>query len=195
MVPIHVRRGANLPHWTADGATYSVTFRLADAIPEAAAGKLAQELAQLENHAERGGELDLQGQIRLARLRSAKIDDYLNAGHGDCLLRNRAAAEIVAGALKHFDNARYRLLAWCVMPNHLHVVFTPMAGHELPDIMHSWKSFTANRINKLLGRTGKLWQWESYDHLCRDRADLMHHVFYVRENPIKAGLKDWPWVG
>ncbi len=81
------------------------------------------------------------------------------------------------------------------MPNHVHVVLTPLPGFALSSILHSWKSFTAKAINKHLGRSGTVWQAESYDHLVRNRADLMHHVFYTRENPQRAGLKDWPWVG
>ena len=193
--PIKKREGARLPHWTADGATYAVTFRLADAIPTTAAQKLHAELESLEKTFERGGELTLTDQLRLARLRSETIDRLLNAGHGECMFNQAAAAEIVADALKFFDGERYRLLAWCVMPNHVHVVFTPMKGAELAKILHSWKSFTAKQINRKLAREGAVWQPESYDHLIRDRSDLMHHVYYVRENPAKAGLVDWHWVG
>lgn len=193
--PINKRQGAKLPHWTAEGATYSVTFRLADSIPLAAAERLGSELAELEKSASRGTVLSLAEQIRLSRLKTEHIDSLLNAGHGECLLARPTVAEVVATALKHFDGQRYRLSAWCVMPNHVHVVFTPMAGHTLPKILQSWKSFTANQINKALERSGTLWLTESYDHLCRDKADFMHHVHYARENPVKAGLENWPWVG
>jgi REP element-mobilizing transposase RayT len=195
MPVIHKRMGANLPHWTADGATYAVTFRLADSIPAAAVARMKLELEALEREIKRGAELEMQGQIRLARLREAKIDEYLDAGHGECLMRDPAVAEIVSVALQHFHRQRYELVAWCVMPNHVHVVFTPLPGHGLEKILHSWKSFTAKQINKHLGRAGGVWQPESYDHLVRNRADLMHHVFYARENPAKAGLQDWKWVG
>ncbi|MCC6463785.1 MAG: transposase [Planctomycetes bacterium] len=192
---VEKRRGANLPHWTAEGATYSVTFRLADAVTAEAASRLQHELADLEKVAAVGGELPLLQQVRLARLRSDAVDKLLNAGHGECLLGRPGCAEIASAALKHFDGQRYRLLAWAIMPNHVHVLFTPLLGFRLPSILHSWKSFTANRINRLLNRSGPLWQPESYDHLIRDRADLMHHLHYIRENPAKAGLRDWPWVG
>ena len=92
------------------------------------------------------------------------------------------------------------------MPNHVHVVVQPFAGRkntggtpvprsELPDILHSWKSFTAKEANKLLGRQGDFWQEEYYDHLIRNEADFRHAVRYVLDNPIKAGLKNWKWVG
>jgi REP element-mobilizing transposase RayT len=194
-VAVEKRQGAKLPHWTADNATYSVTFRLADSIPPAAAAKLSDELSGIEKLAQRGVPLPLEELIRLHRLRDEAIDRLLNVGHGECLFKDDRLAGVVAGALQHFDGTRYRLEAWCVMPNHVHAVFTPVGGHTLAKVLHSWKSFTAHDINKKLGRSGHLWQTESYDHLIRDNADLMHHVFYVRENPVKAGLVDWPWVG
>jgi REP element-mobilizing transposase RayT len=76
----------------------------------------------------------------------------------------------VADALRHFDGERYRLVAWCVMPNHVHAVVQPAAGHVLEEIVHSWKSFTAHQANKLLGRTGPFWMAEAYDHLVRDEV-------------------------
>ena len=113
-------------------------------------------------------------------------------------------AAVVANALLHFNGSRYSLAAWCVMPNHVHVVVQPFAGNtggrpvplaELPDILHSWKSFTAKEANKLLRRSGEFWQTESYDHLIRNEADFRHAVRYVLDNPIKAGIKNWKWVG
>lgn len=192
--PIHKSQGANLPHWTAEGATYSVTFRLADAIPVPAAARLRDQLADLEARRERGALLSLDEQVHLARLRERIVDGVLDAAHGECLFRDARLAQTVADALTHFDGQRYSLSAWCVMPNHVHVVFTPLAGFTLSKILHSWKSFTANAINRQLQRSGPVWQAESYDHLVRDKADFMHHVFYVRENPQRAGLQDWPWV-
>ncbi|HEY1422257.1 MAG TPA: transposase [Candidatus Acidoferrum sp.] len=104
-------------------------------------------------------------------------------------------ARIVADAIRHFDGKNYRLLAWCVMPNHVHVVFTPLADHKLAAILHSWKSFSAKQANLLLGRTGHFWQREYFDHLVRSEASLNKIIHYVQHNPEKAGLKDWPWVG
>ncbi len=82
------------------------------------------------------------------------------------------------------------------MPNHVHVVLTPGEGHELSRILHSWKSFTANRINVLLGRSGRLWQEESFDHVIRSEEDLVKFIDYTENNPVVAGLcglpDDWP---
>jgi len=194
--PINKRQGANLPHWTAEGATYFITFRLADSLPESAIGKLKSEQARLERQFDRANKpmtpVEL---IRLTRLKSDAYMELLDEGFGECVLRRDDVAEIVAGALLHFHKQRYLLFAWCVMPNHVHAVVQPVPGFELPSILHSWKSFTANKANKLLGRSGAFWQAEYYDHLIRDESEFQHYVKYTRDNPAVAGLMDWPWVG
>jgi REP element-mobilizing transposase RayT len=193
---IKVRQGANLPHWTREGATYAVTFRLADSLPEKAIEKLKlihEEIDRKEQ--QQFYALPLEDLVRRSRERSDAYMKILDEGHGECLMARDEVAEIVAGALKFFAGKRYRLYAWCVMPNHVHAVTQPLSGHELSGILHSWKSFTAKAINKLLGRTGGVWQRESYDHLIRDDSDFAHHVQYTRLNPAQAGLRDWKWVG
>jgi hypothetical protein len=74
------------------------------------------------------------------------------------------------------------------MPNHVHVLVRPLGGHTLPEILHSWKSFAAKQINAELGRTGKVWQDESFDNIVRDEAALEIFSAYVQENPVKAKL-------
>jgi len=103
-------------------------------------------------------------------------------------------AEMVRDALLHFQGDRYDLAAWCIMPNHVHVIVRPMRGYTLSEVLHTWKSFTAQRANRVLHREGKFWQSESYDHVIRNEQDLRNQVRYVLENPKKAGLKSWPWV-
>ncbi|MDB6126377.1 MAG: isochorismate synthase [Verrucomicrobia bacterium] len=123
-----------------------------------------------------------------------RIDCHLDAGHGECYLRHPAVAKIVENALRHFVAARYVLHAWCIMPNHIHVVLTPVNGHSLPSIMKSLKGFTGKEANRVLDRDGPFWQIEYYDHLIRDDSEFAHAVRYTLENPIKAKLRDWPWV-
>jgi REP element-mobilizing transposase RayT len=139
--------------------------------------------------------LSLAEETRLDKLFSEKVEKYLDAGAGACWMQRDDVAEIVAGALLHFEGARYRLAAWCVMPNHVHTVVQPLPGYELSGIVHSWKSFSANEVNRLIRRAGQLWQPESYDHLIRDEDDFQRQVAYVLNNPVRAGLKNWKWVG
>lgn len=191
---IEIRQGNKLPHWTRDGATYSVTFRLADSLPASALAGISKRLAQLDRELASHVAPTNEQLTQIARLKSELIESLLHDAHGACVLRRSECAKIVADALLHFDSQRYRLYAWCVMPNHVHVVVQPLAGYTLSAILHSWKSFTSKAIGKVLGTSGRLWQPESYDHLIRDEADLRRCVQYVLENPVQARLRDWPWV-
>ncbi len=110
-------------------------------------------------------------------------------------MREDRNAKVVANALAFFDSTRYRLHAWCVMPNHVHVVIEPMGKYDLSKILHSWKSYTANEINRLAGVRGQVWETEYYDHLIRDESDLQAQIAYVLANPRKAGLSGWKWFG
>jgi len=193
---IEKRQGSYLPHWTADGAMYSVTFRLADSLPRGVLEGFLREREAIMKRAEAAGRcLTAQEEQRLEQLFSEKVERFLDAGYGACVLRDDRVALLVRDAMAHFDGERYDVLAWCVMPNHVHVVVRPRAGHDLSDILHSWKSFTGNRINRLLGRRGVLWQPESFDHLIRDGEDFEHTAAYVLGNPEAAGLQDWRWRG
>lgn len=80
------------------------------------------------------------------------------------------------------------------MPNHVHFVARLLPGATLAQVMHSLKSFTAKRINKLLSRTGPVWQREYYDRLIRDSDELQRAINYVINNPSGAGLIGWKWV-
>ncbi len=192
----HIRQGAYLPHWTREGAIYSVTFRLADSVPAPVLEAWRLERADLETAARRPARpLTANEYEKLISLHSEKIEAYLDSGAGACYLRMTEVAMIVSAALRHFDGERYELHDWCVMPNHVHVILRPLVGHTLENILHSWKSYTATAANRLLGRGGEFWQPEYYDHLIRDEADYHHAVDYVRRNPEKAGLRDWKWIG
>ncbi|HEX9111373.1 MAG TPA: transposase [Terriglobales bacterium] len=130
----------------------------------------------------------------LAHLTAQKVEHYLDLGTGACYLAKSGIAEVVVAALQHFHERRYRLQAWCVMPNHVHILFQLFPGEKLSSVLHSWKSFTAKKCSDLLGTSGAFWQKEYYDHLVRNEGDLRRIVQYIVENPAKAGLRDWRWV-
>lgn len=193
---IEKRQGNYLPHWTREGATYAATFRLADSLPASVLESWLWERKGIVRIAEQMGRpLSGHEQKRLRELHSERVEAWLDSGHGACWMRRPEVARIVAGALAHFDEQRYRLHAWCVMPNHVHVLVAPFAGHALSAILHSWKSFTAKSANRLLGREGAFWQEEYYDHLIRDEEDYDHAMRYIIENPGRAGLTGWQWCG
>jgi len=116
---------------------------------------------------------------------------------GSCALRHPEIAVIVQNALIHFNEIRYTISAWCIMPNHVHVVVTPLLHYSIPAIMHSWKSFTSNHINKILGLDGPFWERESFDHLIRSFEDWVRFIRYTEDNPVLAGLcakpENWPF--
>ena len=192
-VIIHDR--GHLPHWEKDSATYFVTFRLADSLPQSVLERIESERQSVVQTA-RQLQRDLSGdeRKRIQQLSTKTIEQDLDNGAGSCHLKNPAIANEVAETLLHFDNKRYRLFAWCVMPNHVHVLLRLFPGQVLASVVHSWKSFTAKQANKLLGRGGSFWQREHYDRLIRDQSEFERALRYVADNPVKAGLKDWRWM-
>jgi Rad3-related DNA helicase/REP element-mobilizing transposase RayT len=191
---VQILQGAHLPHWTKNGAVYAVTFRLADSLPRSVLQEWIAERQEIVTRARDAGRpLSTEEAMQLHHLHSERVERYLDAGAGRCWLRDDAIAQIVVKALRHFEGTRYHLLSWCVMPNHVHVVLQPEDQQKLPDILRSWKTFTAREANLRLGRTGDFWQTEYYDHLVRDNDDLRHAIEYAWENPDRAGLNDFKW--
>jgi REP element-mobilizing transposase RayT len=115
---------------------------------------------------------------------------------GAHLLKRPEAAQVVEEALLFFDGERYRIWAWCIMSNHVHVVAQQIEGWPLARIVHSCKSFTANKINNIHGRTGAVWLRNYFDRYMRDHDQMMGAIHYVEQNPVKAGLVEtaaaWP---
>ncbi len=195
-LPITKRHGAKLPHWTQPGATYAVTFRLADSLPATVVESWRREREGIEERAKaQNRSLTWHERMELQHLYSTRIDSILNNGQGACYLKDERIARIVQDALRHFHGDHYELIGWAIMPNHVHVVVRPLGIHELPEILHSWKSFTAKQANKVLDHSGLFWQDEYYDHLIRNEEDFHRTIEYVISNPEHAGLYDWPWVG
>ncbi|MFT3784835.1 MAG: helicase C-terminal domain-containing protein [Tepidisphaeraceae bacterium] len=167
-----LRQGAYLPPLTESQAIYAVNFRLADSLPTSA-----------------------QSSAPTPETDESSIAELLDKGHGSCILRDPRAVRIVQDALLHFDDEQYRLLAWCVMPNHVHAVLQPIGDNHLPAILHAWKSFTAPALLKLFPQQARIWQAEYFDRLVRDRDELARQVEYAELNSECAGIEDWPWRG
>ncbi|MCM2317595.1 MAG: transposase [Thermoanaerobaculia bacterium] len=192
---LRTRSRGYLPHWELDGSTYSLTFRLADSLPRHVVSALLDERLALVRSITGGPRPPtLIERMEIDRLFGVRLDLQLDAAYGRCELRRPELANIVSSALTFFDGDRYELAAWCVMPNHVHVVMTPADGWRLDTILQSWKSYTSKQVNKALGRQGRFWQREYFDRVVRDRDDFVQSVGYVVNNPVKAGLGDWPFV-
>lgn len=168
---VYVRKRARLPHWDVQHGIYFITFNLYDAIPKALRLSIEEQARAQTAHIE-----FLKGALTIAEKRA--IDEWVRRklglaaddSHGECFLSDERVARVVEETLTRFDDVRYRLLAWCVMPNHVHVVCT--LSDTLDRVIHSWKSFTAKTANRLLGRTGAFWQDGYYDRTIRDSEEL-----------------------
>ncbi len=178
-----------LPHFESSEATQHVTFHLADSLPQTVLLRLEAELKTLPAE-----KRDLE--------RRKRVDAWIDAGHGSCLLRNPALAAMVQESLLTFDSRRYRLLAWVIMPNHVHVLFQPMNGWTVAKIVASWKKFTARKIcddrrDSGEGPGAPVWHREYWDRYIRDQTHLQQVIEYIHRNPVKAGLaatpESWPF--
>ena len=203
-VPFWHSRGY-LPHFESAEATQHVTFHLADSLPAEVVERIEEELRALPAE-----KRDVE--------RRKRCEEWIDAGHGSCVLREPGVAGMVEGALLFFDAKRYRVLAWVVMPNHVHVLFHPMNGWTVAQIVASWKKFTATRIcafrrasagaaqesggpgnaNLRIGaKAAPVWHREYWDRYIRNERHLRQAVNYIHQNPVKARLvaraEDWLW--
>ena len=166
-----------LPHFDSPEIVQIVTFRLADSLPRSVYDEIARDLDKTR--------------------RNRRFDEILDEGQGGCTLLEPEAALLVARALHHFDDEHYRLFAWVVMPNHVHVLFEPLHEHRVGSIVKSWKSFTAKAINRRKKTSGRFWAPDYFDRFIRDEAHFTSARFYIEQNPVKAGLAPsadaWPF--
>ncbi len=174
----HIR---NLPHRDKEELIQAITFRLADSLPQSVLSKIEKEISSL---AEEKKEIALR----------EKYDHWLDKGLGCCALANREMAQVVQEALLHHDGDKYNLLAWSIMPNHVHVLIKTKS--DLARIVQSWKSFTgkwaiANNKKYSLGidtNAEKFWMHEYWDRFIRDEEHFNNVVRYILNNPVKAKL-------
>lgn len=193
---LHIRE-RNLPHWRQDGATYFITFRLADAIPRATLDEIEREASRWRARAEheerlaRGGKLPkafMEQWEAVQHRQLVKLENTMDAGHGTCLLADSTHREMVAETLFFFNHQRYTLHAFVIMPNHVHLSVTPHSGWELGKLLQSWKGFTSRQINLRLGRHGTLWQRDSFDRIVRHEEHFVKVIRYIAGNPERAKL-------
>lgn len=197
----------NLPHWYMPAATHFITFRLADSLPRVVLDDLREQKSRLMKRRIAGHSEGAHRESVHKRL-FTMYDDAL-ARHRDVnWLADPRVAALVRRSLHFWNGTKYGLLAYCIMPNHVHLLARPFdavpttetdwdqmepgecANRHSPmsKMMHSLKSYTAHEANKILGRTGPFWQHESYDHWVRDDDELERIVQYIAANPVAAGL-------
>jgi len=191
---VHIRNRGRLPHWEKEEGLYFLTFRLADSLPRAILQKISERHRILDAVQQSNAHLLPEQKALLEEFSLARIEDYIDRGNGSCAFRDQRVAGSMAAALRFHEGKRYRLLAWCIMPNHVHVVVRLFPGQEIAKVVRTWKSFSAKAANHALDRKGSFWQREYYDHLIRNQNELSRAIRYVLDNPAKAGLNNWIWV-
>lgn len=176
-----------LPHWQQPGATYFITFRMADSIPATLRSEWdADRKSWCELHPKPWNEAT---KAEYHHRFSAATERWLDVGHGSCFLRSPEPRQIVSDALRHFDADRYALHSTVAMPNHVHVLASLSPSHSLESVLHSWKSYTAHAITKRHPEApNPFWQEDYYDRLVRNAEHFHASVRYIRNNPVKAKL-------
>jgi len=182
-----IAHGANrLPHWNQSGVACFVTFRLADSIPQERLSAWATERRSwlTRNPPPHTAEQDREHD----ELFTVRIEEWLDQGAGSCALREPVAREIASRVLMRFDGQRYWLHSWVEMPNHVHLLFSPLGDQTLDTLLRSWKGVSAREINLLHGHTGDFWMRDYFDRLARDSTHFWRCARYIRRNPEKAKL-------
>ena len=178
-----------MPVWTVDRAIYHLSLHLADSVPateRAAWQELREELAEKARTAKRpftAEEIDLMKSVY-----NERVEKYLAAGYGGCLLKKPEAARALVETIEHDHGAGYLLHCWTIMPNHLHVIAQFDNGTEVRPTVETWKKISAHRINKAMSRNGSVWANGFYSRIIRDAAEYRRQIAYVMANPTSAGL-------
>lgn len=176
-----------LPHWRQPSVTYFVTFHLADSLPQSLLGQWRDERAIWLRWHPLPWRADEQREYEERFIR--RMQEWLDAGMGDCHLRQPHVRAQVELCLLHFDRKRCDLDAFVIVPNHVHALIKPAAGYDLSRLLQGIKGVSANRCNKMLGGKSAFWMDESYDHIVRDAKELAAFRNYIAANPANARLK------
>jgi REP element-mobilizing transposase RayT len=195
---VEIRSGA-LPHWMQSGVVCFITWRTWDSLPAAWVEEwLAERAAWLRRHGiepedetwkDRLAKLPRSLRTEFHREFSGRWEAELDRCHGECVLRRSELSAVVAQSFRHFDDERYTLFDFVVMPNHVHMLATFRTLDEMLAQCTNWKRFTSTSLNRLLGRSGRFWQTEGFDHLVRSESRFRGYREYIALNPTRAGLQ------
>ncbi|MEO5343136.1 MAG: transposase [Gammaproteobacteria bacterium SHHR-1] len=178
-----------LPHCNKPGLIQFITYRLADSLPAASLVGMEAEIRKIPPN-------------RREMQRRQRIEAMLDRGHGSEALADPMAAECIIANWQHFDAQHYDLLAWVVMPTHVHVMIHLAETASLAKVVQSWKSYTGRRLKALFPQAcvdGQFWMREYWDRYIRDETHFLNAVEYIRNNPVKANRvktpEEWPYLG
>lgn len=178
---IHIT-GNKLPHWHQNNKVQFVTFRLADSLPQARLVELSEFKSQwLSTHPEPWSKQTEEEYNHIIR---NKIDTWLDNNYGSCLLQNDAVRQIVIDSLLFNNGKSYWIHSFVIMPNHVHLLISPIGDATINECIGNVKKFTAHSINRLLERQGEVWQREIFDRMVRDLQNYEAYERYIYNNPI-----------
>jgi type I restriction enzyme R subunit len=173
------KHGRDLPHWQQGEVMQFVTFRLGDAMPQAKLRRWSEERkAWFEVHPQPWSPEE---EKEYHRRFTWKLEGWLDQGEGSCLLKDSVPRKILEEVLMKFQGDRVEHHSWVIMPNHVHLIFTPLVPIEV--LIKAWKGTSAHRIGR-----GSIWQRNYRDTLIRDGEHFANAVKYIRRNP--AGLRE-----
>jgi REP element-mobilizing transposase RayT len=184
-----------LPHWEVENGRYFVTVRLADSIPRASVLRL-QEI----HHSLAAVEAQSAAFVGLQRQYFLTMEKYLDAGAGECFLRQSAHAMVIVEELASLTDWNVEVPHYTIMPNHWHALITtkPESTGSLAEIMKRLKGRTGKRLRSAVVGSGPIWQREWFDRWIRTDAEWEKMVAYIQNNPVKAGicsrLHEHPWT-
>jgi putative transposase len=193
-----------LPHIQLVDCVLFVTWRLAFSLPKPIIEEL--RIRKEKFNAELSNLTEQTKGILIYNFQKQQMDYWDNAISLDKslpdLLYNDNIMQELGEIIKSYDKIKYELFCYCIMPNHVHLLIKPLKQthgeyYTLSNIMHSIKSLSSNRINKLLDRKGRFWQVENYDHVVRNETEFQNIIRYIAYNSVKAGLCEKPekWRG
>jgi len=171
-----LKHGGKLPHWQQGEVMQFVTFRLGDSLPLEKLRKWKEERTTwLKVHPE---PWTPQEEKDYHKRFTWKLEAWLDQGSGSCVLNEVANRAHLEGVLMHFQGNRVEHHAWVIMPNHVHLLFTPRVPIE--KLIQAWKSVSARKIGG-----GMVWQANYRDTMIRDGDHFANAVRYIRRNPAK----------
>jgi REP element-mobilizing transposase RayT len=190
---IHER---HLPHWEQKQVPVFVTWHLADSLPASLIGpwRIARDAWRRQHPPPWSPETASEYRRRFG----VEIEEWLDAGHGSCRLRDASLRQLVETVLRARDSTDYRLMAWVIMPNHVHVLFARAPGMTIDRIIKAWKGVSARSINRARGGRGTVWHEEYWDRLVRNEEHLSRIREYIANNPVRAKLSSGDyslWIG
>lgn len=174
--------GGKLPHWFQENKTVFATFRLSDSLPQDKLEVLHEERLKMQQDAAVIG-ADTARENYNWRIMQ-KMEKWLNNGYGNCCLADSSIREIVSDSLFFYDGKQYVLHSFVIMPNHVHILLTPLGTIPVLNSLGKVKSYTANIINNKLEKKGQVWQHGIFDRLIRSADDFTAKWNYILQNPI-----------